>query len=134
MVPTFAIRFAAGYYFLPFLGVAVYGRFQPFSGQGAFSFGVVGARIQLRVTEPSATGLDVAVHAGGGGGQVQLQPPGNGPNAPYIISGYGNISVGSTLAYRFSRNFGLMAEVDFLFMVPSFMFVTDITGGVQVAF
>jgi hypothetical protein len=134
MVPVAAIRVAAGYYILDWLGIAVYGRFQPVFGQGDFAFGVIGARLQLQLTEPVETGFHAHVHAGGGGGQVQIQPPGNDDNAPYIISGYGNISLGSTLGYRVHRHFGFIAEVDFLFQVPTFMFVTDITVGVEVAF
>lgn len=133
-VPHPGIRVAAGYYFLPFLGAAVWARFNPMPGEGDFAFATIGARLELQVTEPVESGFHASVFAGGGGGRVQIQPPGNGDDAPYLISGYGNISLGGYAGYRFMRNFGVVAEVDLMFMVPSFLFNLDITVNAAVTF
>ena len=114
--------------------MAAWARFAPISGYGTMSFLLVGARGELQVTPPAATGFHASVFAGGGAGQVQIQPPGNGSNAPYIISGLGNITVGGYAGYRIVRNFGIVAEVDFLFQVPTFLFDIDITANLAVTF
>ncbi len=129
-----AIRVAVGYYVLPFFGIAAWARFAPLSGQGTMSFLTIGARGELQVTPPAETGFHASVFAGGGAGQVQIQPPGNGQNAPFIISGLGNITVGGYAGYRIMRNFGFVGEIDFLFQVPTFLFDIDITLNLAVTF
>ncbi len=138
-VPNLAIRFAVGYYFLDWLGAAAFVRFAPFSGYGDLSFMLLGARLQIRPLadmerQNGGTGPSLSVHAGVSIGQVQHQPPGNGDNAPWVISGMAGVPFGVTFVYRFSKNFGLYAEAEAMFQFPSFMFNADISGGLEVGF
>jgi hypothetical protein len=133
-VPHPQIRVAAGYYLLPFLGAAVWARFSPIAGRGTMSFLTLGGRLELQVTPPVENGFHASVFAGGGGGQVQVQPPGNGENAPYVVSGLGNISLGGYAGYRIMKNFGIVGQVDLMFMVPSFLFNLDLTVNAAVTF
>lgn len=133
-VPHPVIRVAAGYYFLPFLGAAAWARFSPLSGDGAASFVTAGARLEVQLTPPVESGFHASLFAGGGGGQVQIQPPGNGDDAPYIMSGFGNVTIGGYLGYRIVRNFGFVAELDAMFMVPTFLFDLDVTVNAAVTF
>jgi len=136
VVPHGGIRIQAGVY--PFegvpIGAAVWVRFAPDHGEGNLAFIHLGGRLELQLTEPTEAGVHASMFAGGGGGQIQIQPPGNGEDAPYIISGLGNISAGGYVGYRFVRYFGLVAQADFMFQVPTFLFNIDLTASAAVYF
>ncbi|MBZ0117607.1 MAG: hypothetical protein K8H88_11455, partial [Sandaracinaceae bacterium] len=134
LVPTGGIRLNVGYYFLDWFAVAAFARFSPVFGQGDLAFMLFGVRAQFQVTPPTEIGFHAALHLGFSIGQVQLQPPGNGPNAPFVISGLNGIPVGATVGYRFVKHFGLFAQVDLMFQFPTFLFNTDITIGVETGF
>lgn len=138
IVPTYGVRVAIGYYFADWFGAALFARIQPTAGSGALSFMLIGARIQAELTHPTSEGLFVALHLGGSAGQVQLQPPGNDPpppdTPPWIISGLGGASAGTTFGYRFMKHFGLYAEVDLMLQFPTFLFNTDVSLGLETGF
>ena len=128
------LRIAAGGYFLPFLGAAVFARFQPNAGYGDLSFFLIGARLQAQLTTPSETGLNAHVFVGTSVGQIQAQPPRNGDNAPWIISGLNGLSFGGIFGYRFHKHFGIYAQVDFMLQFPTFLFNGDISAGIETGF
>lgn len=140
-VPNFQIRLALGYYIhgLEWLGVAAFARIAPFAGAGDMANIVVGGRLQLRpLVELERQGGDIVplltVFAGFSGGQVQHQPPSNGPNAPWIISGLNGVPVGVSGGVRFHKNVAAYAEAELMFQFPTFMFNLDASAGVEVAF
>ncbi len=133
-VPAFAMRIAAGYYVLPRLALALTARIAFSSGVGSLANMVLGARAQYALVEPKSTGLTFDAFVGGGYGQIQISPSGNGDPAPWIISGLGSVSGGGVIGYRIVRNFGIQASVEAVFMVPTFLFNIDTTLGVALTF
>ncbi len=131
-VPTFALRVAVGYYFLPRLGASVSLRFQPNAGAGSFSHMLLGAQIQYLLTKPTAEGFGAAAFLGGSFGQIQLQPPQSGAVGPYVISGLNGVQLGSMLTYRISKNFGFFATPEVHILVPTFLFDLDVSAGIEV--
>ena len=138
------IRIQAHIFFLDFLGAGIWARFAPSSGQGDHASYHFGARLNLAVADIAlgddpawGPGLQVVVFAGGGFGQIQIQPPGNPTiegDSPYIISGLGNISLGSTINLRIVRNFGFFFQADLMFQLPTFLFNIDLSLGASVSF
>ncbi|AKF05290.1 hypothetical protein DB32_002439 [Sandaracinus amylolyticus] len=135
LVANLQLRLEVGYYFLDWLGVSAFARFQPISGLGTLSFMLVGARVHFRVfDEGQDSGPSVSVHLGGSAGQIQVAVPNNGPSAPYGQSGLGGFHVGTNIGYRFTRNVGIFVNPDFMFQVPEFLFNIDLTLGLEVGF
>lgn len=133
-VPSFGLRIAAGYYVLPRLALAATFRLAFSSGVGTFANMLLGGRIQYALLAPRPTGLHLDAYVGGGFGQIQVSPPGNGANAPWIISGLTNLNGGAVFGYRFTRNFGLQASLEAILLVPTTMFAIDTTFGASVSF
>jgi hypothetical protein len=140
-VPNFQIRLAAGYYIhgAEWLGIAAFVRIAPLSGTGDLSSLVLGGRLQLRpLVDLERQGGSIVplltIFAGFSGGQVQHQPPANGPNAPWVISGLNGVPVGVSGGVRFGKNIGAYAEAEMMFQFPTFMFNLDLSAGVEVAF
>ncbi len=144
LVPHGGLRIQANIYPWDFLGFGVWARFAPDAGQGDHAFYNFGARVNLVVADVAlgpdpvdGPGLQLIVFAGGGFGQIQIQPPDNLPvdgDAPYIISGLGNISLGGAATVRLMRNFGVFFQTDLMFQMPTFMFNIDLTLGASVSF
>jgi hypothetical protein len=135
MVANLQLRVEVGYYFIDWFGISAFGRFSPFSGLGTLSWGLFGLRANFRVfDEGHDDGPSVAVHLGGSVGQIQVQVPNNGPNAPWGTTGLGGIHVGGTFTYRFTRNVGIFVNPDFMFQLPKFLFNTDLTVGLEAGF
>ncbi len=135
MVPNFQLRLELGYYFLDWLGVSAFARFQPISGVGPLSFMLLGARLHFRVfDEGRDQGPSVSVHLGGSAGQIQVAVPNNGPQAPFGQSGPAGFHFGGHIEYRFNRNVGVFVEPDFMFQLPNFLFNLDTTVGLAFGF
>lgn len=142
LVPHAGIRVQLGYYVLPFFGIAAWARFAPVHGAGDHALYHFGGRVEFQLTNPAETGPHAHLFAGGGFGQIQIQPPGNPVvdagdgtfDAPYIISGLGNLSLGGYVGYRFIKHFGLVGQVDMMFQLPTFLFNLDITVSLAVGF
>lgn len=132
--PSLGLSVVAGYYVLPRVAVAATFRLAFASGVGPLHNMIFGGRAQYALVLPHATGLQLDAFVGGGLGEFQVQPSGNGNPSPWIISGQGNANFGAVLVYRFVRNFGVQASVEAKFMLPTFMFVVDTNLGVVVAF
>jgi hypothetical protein len=140
-VGNFQIRLAAGYYIhgFEYLGVAAFARFAPFSGYGDLSYLVIGGRLQLRpLVDLERQGGNIipilTIFAGFSGGQVQHQPPSNGVNAPWVISGLNGIPIGVSGGVRFGKHVGAYAEAELMFQFPTFMFNLDLSAGLEVGF
>ena len=115
--------------------------FQPASGQGALSFMLIGAGIEVNLTPDAVEGFNAHVHLDGGGGQVQTFLPRPGIpegeetfTAPWAESGLGFIDVGGTIGYRFMRNVGISLIPTLVFSIPQFVFTIDLNAGLEVAF
>lgn len=140
-VPNFQIRLAAGYHFhgFEYLGVAVFARFAPMAGHGDLASVLIGGRLQVRpLVDLEKQGGDLipilTLFAGFSGGQVQHQPPANGPNAPWIISGLNGVPVGVSGGIRFGKHIGIYGEAEMMFQFPTFMFNLDLSAGIEVGF
>jgi hypothetical protein len=143
-VPNMQVRLAVGSYIpdpaAAWLGFAGYVRFAPISGAGAFSFVLLGLRLQVRPlidlerASADGSGPSLAVWTGFSVGQVQHQPPGNGDNAPYIISGLNGIPIGLSFTYRFMKHIGAYVEAEAMFQFPTFMFNLDLSAGLEAGF
>lgn len=129
-----ALRVTAGVWVLPRLAIAATFRFQFNAGEGSLANMLIGGRVQYQLTEPSADGLHADIHVGTSVGQIQLQPPQNGADEPYIISGLNGVQLGGTVGYRFVDNVGVFITPELHFLFPTFVFVLDITAGLEFAF
>jgi hypothetical protein len=139
LVANFALRLEVGYYIVPrWFALSVNARFQPLSGNGTLSFMQIGARLELELTEPVPVGFHVNLFLGGGAGQVQVflsRSSDTNPYAPWGTAGLGYVDFGSTLGYRFMRNFGIHLQPVFVFgFGNSFMLTIDLLAGVEVGF
>lgn len=133
-VPSFGLNAAVGYYVLPRLALAATFRFAFSSGVGTLANVMFGARAQYAILTPRPTGLHLDVFAGGGYGQIQVSPPGNGNPAPWIISGLGSANAGAVIGYRITRNVGVQASLGAVFLLPTTMFAIDTTFGASISF
>jgi hypothetical protein len=139
MVANFSLRLDIGYYIVPrWLAVALMARFQPISGNGTLSFMQIGARLETELTEPVPVGFHVHLFVGGGAGQVQVflsRTSDTNAFAPWGTAGLGYVDFGSTVGYRFMRNFGIQLQPVFVFAFGnSFMFTLDVLAGIEVGF
>lgn len=133
--PHAALRAAVGYWILPRLAAQAIMRFQLGSGQGTLAGILLGARAEYLITAPVETGFMLSALAGYTFGQIQAKPPNDdGGSSPWVISGLSGLHAGTSLRYRFVRNFGVhfTPEVDVLF--PEFLFNVDLTIGVETSF
>jgi len=129
-----ALRFSFGVWIIPRLAIAATFRYQLSSGQGQLSSILLGLRLQYQLSEPSAQGLNGNIHVGTSYGQIQLQPPQNGAEEPFIISGLNGAQIGGTVGYRFVDNFGIHVTPEVHLLFPTFLFAFDLTVGLEVAF
>jgi hypothetical protein len=135
------ITFAAGYYVTPKVALALIGRIQLQSGEGALAGVGVGARVEYQFTKPGAKGFHSGFLAGASVGTIQARPGTESERkGPFASSsahagGVGALAhLGFRLGYRFSRNFGLQATPQVSMGFPSFLPSLDITGGLEAAF
>lgn len=139
-IPIYSLRFALGYYFIPRLGVSVFGRLQ-LSPTGRSQTGfppslMIGGRIHVRATKPRATGFEATPYVGFSYGELQVRPeqgPG-APERPFIISGLNGMQFGAQLTYRPWRNAGFFFSPEIMLQFPAFMFAVEPTIGVEVGF
>lgn len=129
-----ALHFSVGGWIIPRFGVAGTFRFQFNSGQGSLAAIMLGLRAMVNLTDPAPDGLHADVHLGTSYGQIQLQPPQNGANEPYIISGFNGVQLGGTVGYRVVRAFDIFVTPEIHLLFPTFLFAIDITAGVGVNF
>jgi hypothetical protein len=136
-VPTFGLRLAVGYYFLPRLAAAFAFRWQPNAGEGTLAGLLLGLRLQYLLTEPAPDGFNAAAFVGTSFGQIQPQPSQNGTGEepePYVRSGLNGIQLGTVLGYRIMKNFGIQVTPEIMFQLPLFLFNIDLTLGIEVGF
>lgn len=131
---AYALRFTVGYWIIPRIAAAATIRFQLDAGQGSFSNLLIGLRVMYQVTQPAAEGLNANVFLGTSYGQIQLKPPQNGAEEPYIISGLNGIQIGANVGYRFMRNVGVTFTPEIHLLFPKFLFNIDLTAAVSVGF
>ncbi len=134
LVPAVALRATAGAYLTKRFGLAASVRYQLDAGQGSFANLLLGLRAQYLLTPPASTGFQAAIFLGTSFGQIQLRPPQDSPDEPYIISGLNGVQVGSSMVYRVARNFGFHLTPEIHILLPTFLFDVDLTGGIEVAF
>jgi hypothetical protein len=138
LTANFQIRAEIGYFVADWFGISAFARIQPLSGYGVLSFMLVGARLHFRLLDVSTPEFlpspFVQLHLGGSVGQIQVQVPNNGPQAPWGTSGLGGAHVGATVGYRFSPNVGIFFEPDFMFQFPGFLFNIDVHAGFEFGF
>jgi hypothetical protein len=138
LVANFQIRAEVGYFVLDWFGISLFARFQPISGFGPLSLMLIGARLHFRLLDVSTPEFIprpfVHLHVGGSAGQIQVQVPNNGPQAPWGTSGLGGAHVGATVGYRFTPNVGIFFEPDVMFQFPNFLFNIDLHAGVEFGF
>jgi len=134
LLPALALRLTLGYWVIPRLAIAGTVRYQFDAGQGSLANILLGLRAQYRFTEPTATGLDASAFIGTSYGQIQLKPPQNGDEEPYIISGLNGVQLGGVISYRFVKNFGLQFTPEVHLLFPTLLVVIDLTAGVEIAF
>ncbi len=131
---TYALRFTLGYWIIPRLAAAATVRFQLDAGQGSFANLLIGLRVMYQVTQPAAEGLNANVFLGTSYGQIQLKPPQNGAEEPYIISGLNGVQIGANVGYRFMRNVGVTFSPEIHLLFPKFLFGIDLTASLSVGF
>jgi hypothetical protein len=136
-VPSLALRAAVGHFITDRISVAAIFRLAFSGGEGTMANMLLGARGEYMLTSPRSKGLMISLFGGGTFGQIQVQPPADGDTdgAPFIKSGLMGVHAGTTVRYRFSKNFGVYAAPEFDFQLPTFLFNLDLTiAGVEAAF
>ncbi len=134
LVPTFALRATAGAYVTSRLGLAATVRYQLDAGQGSFAHMLLGLRGQYLLTPPAPTGFQAAIFLGTSFGQIQLRPPQDSPDEPYIISGLNGVQVGSSMVYRVAKHFGFHVTPEVNVLLPTFLFDVDLSAGIEIGF
>jgi len=135
-VPNFALQFTGGYYFTSKAYVGVMARAQLDSGEGTLAGILLGARIGYLITKPVEKGFVASLFAGAGVGQIQVQPPAQpgGKAGPWVVSGLGDVQLGTSLGYRFMRNVGINVQPQAHFLLPTFLFDLDLVGALEISF
>ncbi|MDH5491129.1 MAG: hypothetical protein OEY14_04190, partial [Myxococcales bacterium] len=134
LLPALALRGTFGVWILSRLAVALSARFQFNAGEGTLANLLLGARAQVQLTTPAPTGLNASAFVGTSVGQIQLQPPQDGAEEPFIISGLNGVQVGGVIGYRLMPNFGFHLSPELHFLFPTFLFAVDLTAGIELAF
>ena len=146
-VPSHQLDIEVGGYFTDRVGLAVGVRVNIKAGLGTLSRVMFNLRGQLQLTRPTFTGINVALHAGIGIGQIQLQPT-QRPNPatpdvrmrePWIQTGLLSVSAGLTTSYRVFNGFGFYLEPELVVLVPmgagnKMSWGLDLAGGVEISF
>lgn len=146
-VPSYQLDIEIGGYFTDRVGVAAGVRVNVQAGLGTLSRVMFNVRGQLQLTQPSFTGLNVALHAGVGIGQIQLQPtqrsnpatPDVRVKEPWIQTGLLAVSAGLTTSFRIVNGFGLYLEPEFVVLLPmgagnKTSWGLDLAMGVEISF
>ncbi len=135
-VPNFALQVSGGYFITPKAYVGVMGRVQVESGKGTLAGMLFGLRAGYLITQPVESGFVASVFAGGGFGQIQVQPPAQpgGKAGPWAISGLGDVQLGTSLGYRIMRNVGFNVQPQAHFLLPVFLFDVDVVGALEISF
>lgn len=138
LVLNTAVRAAIGYFVAPWLSLAAVLRYQPDHGEATLLPGMlVGGRAEIMLTSPEAMGLSASLMLGSTFGTIMIKPPAKDPQwdkeSPYIISGNNGAQIGSTIRYRFARNFGVFVAPEMMAQFPLFLFNFDLSAGVELA-
>lgn len=144
LLPNGGLHVTVGAYFSDRVGIAVGARASIRAGQGTLARLHFNARLQFRVTDPTWEGLDVALFAGLGVGQIQLQPKQNARGSetvarPFIQTGLLSVQAGANMVYRIVNGFGIVLEPRGIVLLPvgagnTLTFGIDLALGVQVGF
>jgi hypothetical protein len=146
-VPSYQLDIEFGGYFTDRIGLAVGVRVNIKAGLGTLSRVNFNLRGQLQLTQPRFEGVNVALHAGIGIGQIQLQPT-QRPNPatpdvrvkePWIQTGLLSVSAGLTTSYRVLNGFGFYVEPELVVLVPmgagnKMSWGFDLAAGVEISF
>jgi hypothetical protein len=146
-VPSTQLDLEIGAYFTDRVGLALGVRVNIKAGLGTLSRVMFNLRGQVQLTQPRFTGINVALHAGIGIGQIQLQPnqrpnpatPDVQMREPWIQTGLLAITGGLTTSYRIINGFGFYVEPEVVLLVPlgagnKMTWGLDLAAGVEIAF